>query len=169
MRSHEPRRFDPRDGGIGRPGRSDVSKRAIDTAVEIHEVSPTAVGGSDKAFGLVLGAFFAILAFYPLIKSLPLRWWALLPATLFVLAALIRPRVLAPLNRLWTKLGVVLNRIFSPVALLVVYCVAVVPTGLLLRVLGKDPLKLRADPKATSYWIQRTPPGRADEQMKRQF
>ena len=146
-----------------------MSRRPIDTAVEIHEVNPAPAGGSDKAFGFVFGALFAILAFYPMVKGLPLRWWALVPATLFVIAALVRPRLLAPLNRLWTKFGVVLNRIFSPVALLVVYCVAVVPTGLLLRVLGKDPLKLRADPEATSYWIQRTPPGRADEQMKRQF
>ena len=54
-----------------------MSKRAIDTAVEIHEVNPAPAGGSDKAFGVVFGALFAILAFYPMVKGLPLRWWAL--------------------------------------------------------------------------------------------
>jgi hypothetical protein len=146
-----------------------VNKHKFDTAIDVRGHAPARSGGSDRAFGWVMGGFFAIVALYPVVKGSPLRTWALVPATLFVIAALIRPRLLAPLNRLWTKFGVALNRIFSPVALLVVYCVAVVPTGLLLRVLGKDPLKLRADPEATSYWIQRTPPGRADEQMKRQF
>jgi hypothetical protein len=64
---------------------------------------------------------------------------------------------------------VVLNHVISPVALLITYCLAIVPTGLLLRGVGKDPLKLRLKPEATTYWIQCTPRGRADEQMNGQF
>lgn len=148
---------------------SAVSKHNIDIGVEAHEVGAMPSGGSDKAFGLVFGAFFAILGFYPLIKGLPVRSWALLAATLFVVVALVSPRVLAPLNKLWTKLGLVLNRVISPIALFLVYCLAILPTGLILRALGKDLLKLRRDTQAATYWIERAPPGRADEQMKRQF
>ena len=146
-----------------------MSKHNIDNAAAAHEVSATPVGGSDKAFGFVFGAFFAILALYPLIKGSPVRSWALLLAAVFTSAAVLRPQLLAPLNRLWIKLGLALNRVVSPVALFLVYCLAIVPTAWVLRALGKDPLRLRMDPQAKTYWIQRSPPGRADEQMKRQF
>lgn len=146
-----------------------MSKRKIDTAADVHGCSPPSVGGSDKAFGWVFGGLFLIIGFYPLVKASPPRLWALLLATLFVTAALTRPRLLSPLNKLWIRFGLLLNRVVSPVALFVTYCLAIVPCGLLLRALGKDPLKLHLDPEATTYWIERTPPGRADEQMKRQF
>jgi hypothetical protein len=35
--------------------------------------------------------------------------------------------------------------------------------------LGKDPLQLRRDSDAASYWIHRTPPGPTPESMKNQF
>lgn len=146
-----------------------MSKYQIDTAVDVHGHSPARAGGSDKAFGLVFGGFFTIVGLHPLINGSPPRYWAMLLAALFVLAALLWPGLLSPLNKVWIKFGVVLNHVISPVALLITYCLAIVPTGLLLRAVGKDPLKLRLDPEATTYWIQRTPPGRADEQMKRQF
>jgi len=38
-----------------------------------------------------------------------------------------------------------------------------------MRALGKDPLRLKRDPKATSYWIVREPPGPAPETMKHQY
>jgi len=39
----------------------------------------------------------------------------------------------------------------------------------LLRVLGKDLLRLKRDPKAGSYWIEREPPGPAPGSMSKQF
>jgi hypothetical protein len=146
-----------------------VSKQEIDNAVDIHTHSSAPAGGSDRAFGLVFGGFFAIIGAYPLIHGAPARSWALLLAILFLVVALARPQWLSPLNKLWIKLGLALNRVVSPVALFLVYCLAIVPTGLLLRALGKDPLRLRTHPNAKTYWIQRTPPGRADQQMTKQF
>jgi hypothetical protein len=146
-----------------------VSKETVDTVVDIRAHSRAPVGGSDRVFGFVFGGFFALFGLYPLIKSLPVRSWALGLAALFIILALIKPQWLAPLNRLWNKLGVALNRVVSPVALFLVYCFAIVPTGLVLRALGKDPLRLRVERDAKTYWTERVPPGRADQQMKRQF
>ena len=78
-----------------------------------------------------------------------------------------RTTALAPLNRWWTK--VLLYRVVNPIALGLLFYVAVMPVGLLMRVPGKDPLQLRRDPDAASYWIDRTPPGPAPESMKNQF
>jgi hypothetical protein len=38
-----------------------------------------------------------------------------------------------------------------------------------MRALGKDPLRLRRDPEAKTYWIDREPPGPAPETMTEQF
>lgn len=146
-----------------------MTEPGIDTAVEMCTHGPVPAGGSDRAFGLVFGGLFAIIGLYPLIESSPVRVWALGLAVSFLVVALTRPRWLAPLNRLWTRLGLALNRVLSPVALLLVYCLAIVPTALVLRALGKDPLRLRVNPDGKTYWIERRPAGRADEQMKRQF
>jgi len=38
-----------------------------------------------------------------------------------------------------------------------------------MRAFGKDPLRLKRDEAAPSYWIARDPAGRAHESMKHQF
>jgi len=43
------------------------------------------------------------------------------------------------------------------------------PTGLIMRLFGKDPLRLRFDAEAKSYWIQREPPGPEPDSMRNQF
>ena len=151
------------------PGYDALSKAGIHTAIEIQGHSAAPPRGSDRSFGYVFGALFAIIGAYPLVKGLPPQLWSLLLGALFTVLAALRPSLLAPLNWLWTKLGLALNRVVSPIALLLVYCLAIVPMGLALRALGKDPLRLRLDREASTYWITRMPPGRADEQMKRQF
>ena len=79
------------------------------------------------------------------------------------------PRVLAPLNIIWFRLGLLLHHVVNPVIMAVVYYGAVVPMGLLLKARGKDLLRLKRDPDATTYWIVRDPPGPAPGSMKQQF
>ncbi|HQR50033.1 MAG TPA: SxtJ family membrane protein, partial [Methylophilaceae bacterium] len=95
--------------------------------------------------------------------------WALELSGGFLLLALVIPRVLAPANRAWTKFGLLLHDIVSPIALGILFFVVVTPTGLLMRLLGKDPLRLRFERSAKSYWIVRTPPGPDAESLKNQF
>ena len=132
-------------------------------------VATVPAGGSDKAFGIVFCVVFLLVALYPLVGGSPIRLWSLGVAALFLAAAFLAPRLLAPLNVIWTKFGLLLHRIVSPIALLIVFCLAVIPTGLLIRLRGKDLLRLRLEPDAKTYWIERDPPGRADQQMKKQF
>lgn len=87
----------------------------------------------------------------------------------FLLLAMLIPQVLAPANRLWTKFGLLLHNIVSPIALGILFFLVVTPTGLLMRLFGKDPLRLRFDPAASSYWIKRDPPGPAADSLKNQF
>ena len=77
--------------------------------------------------------------------------------------------VWAPATRLWHRFGLLLNRLVSPLALALVFYLTVTPTGLIMRALGKDPLRLKRDRDAASYWIMRDPPGPAPDSMPRQF
>ncbi len=125
--------------------------------------------GSDRAFGFVFAVVFAIIGLWPLIASAAPRLWALGVAAAFLLAALLFPKALGPLNRLWFKFGLLLHRIVSPLVMGMLFFVAVTPVALIMRLLGKDVLNLRFQRGAKSYWIERTPPGPAPDTMRRQF
>lgn len=126
-------------------------------------------GSSDRAFGLVFAAVFAIIGLWPLLSAGPLRWWALAVAGVFAVLALALARVLAPLNRWWLKLGLLLGRFVSPVILGVLFYAVFTPIGMLMRIAGKDPLRVRHDRSAESYWISRQPPGPPADSMTNQF
>jgi hypothetical protein len=120
-------------------------------------------------FGLLFAGIFAALGLWPLFKGGPLRWWALLLGALFLVLALALPRALSWLNRSWMKFGLLLNRIVSPVAIGVVYYLALVPTAMVMRLSGKLPLQLQYDREAATYWIARKPPGPDPQSMSDQF
>jgi len=126
-------------------------------------------GGSDRGFGIVFAIFFVLVGLLPLRAHHPIRWWALALAGIFLFVALVRPVWLRPLNRLWTKLGLLLGRVVSPLVTAVLFFLVVTPIGLLFRLLKKDPLRLATSAEASSYWIERQPPGPAPETMRNQF
>jgi hypothetical protein len=125
------------------------------------------VAGSNRSFALVFAGFFSIVGLLPLMRGNPVRWWALGIAAIVLAVGFAAPHVLAPLNRAWSRLGHALSRVVSPVLMGIVYYVAVVPTGLIVRARRKDPLRLKREPAVPTYWIRREPPGRGS--MSRQF
>ena len=126
-------------------------------------------GGSDRGFGMVAALVFTGVGGWPLLDGAPPRWWALAAAGAVLAIALVKAHWLAPFNRLWFRFGLVLGRIVNPVVLAVIYVAVVTPTGLVMRARGKDPLRLRRDPRAASYWIRRDPPGPEPGSMTNQF
>ncbi|MCP5404834.1 MAG: hypothetical protein H6922_01215 [Pseudomonadaceae bacterium] len=111
--------------------------------------------GSDKGFGQVFAAVFAVVGLLPLLHGAPVRAWALVVAAIFLVLAYAAPHVLQPLNKLWFAFGLVLAKVISPIIMTLLYMVAIVPTALALRLAGKDPMERKADPAAPSYWISR--------------
>jgi Saxitoxin biosynthesis operon protein SxtJ len=127
------------------------------------------VTGSNRSFGLVFAGFFTFLGLWPLVAGRGLRWWPFVIAAAFLLTALFTPFVLAPLNKWWSKLGLLLHHIVNPVIMALIFFVGVVPTAIIVRMRGKDPLRLKRDPNATTYWIARQPPGPKPNSMSKQF
>jgi len=126
-------------------------------------------GSSNRSFGLTFALLFMLFGIWPVLRGLPLRVWALVIAAAFSMAALVLPRTLAPLNRCWLAIGLLLHACVSSVIMRAVFYTTVTPIGLVGRLLGKDPLRLRLDRDAATYWIDRHPPGPAPDTMPRQF
>jgi len=135
-------------------------------------------GGSDRGFGLTVGGILLAIA----LVRVGLGWWSTGEIALgwfewalggvggaLLLSGLIAPAILAPLNKAWTKLGLLLFTIVNPIVLGLIFLLTIVPIGLALRAFGKDPLRLKFEPDAKSYWIDRDPPGPAPESMPQQF
>jgi hypothetical protein len=145
-----------------------MAKRSLQLHEDLRR-EEEAHGSSDRSFGLVFAGFCALIA--------ALGWWkgrSLAPywtgaAVAFATVALARPSLLAPLNCAWTRLGLLLFHVVNPVVMFLLYALAIVPGGVVMRLLGKDPLRLRFESEAPSYWIPREPPGPAPETMIDQF
>lgn len=133
--------------------------------------------GSDRGFGLVFAVVFALIGVWPALRlgwiprfdPAALRIWALGIAGAFLLVAYLSPALLNPLNRLWFAFGLLLGKVMTPIVMGLLYAVAVVPTGLVMRLRGKDLLNLKLDRTRKSYWIMREPPGPARGSMTNQF
>jgi predicted membrane metal-binding protein len=124
---------------------------------------------SDRFFGLTFFAVFLIIALWPLLSRGSIQPIALGLALAFLAVSLIVPRWLAPLNRLWLKFGELLHRITSPIILGIMFFGVITPVGWLMRLAGKDLLRMKFDREAPSYWIKREPPGPDKASLKRQF
>lgn len=127
---------------------------------------------SDRGFGLTVGGILVALGLFRGVFRAgfgPTTVIMLAVGALLVAAALLAAPRLAPLNRAWTRLGLLMARLINPLVLSLVYGVAVVPTGYIARRLGYDPLRLNREADRQSYWIERQPPGPAPESLRDQF
>jgi hypothetical protein len=127
-------------------------------------------GSSNRSFGIVFAVVFLVIALWPFVfGSGALRWWAAIVAAVFGVLAFVAPAVLAAPNRAWMKLGLLLGRIVSPIVLGLLFYTVFTPMGWALRAMGKDPMRLRRDAAASTYWIERKPPGPPPDSLNNQF
>lgn len=134
----------------------------------LHREAPIE-GSSNRSFGFVFAVVFLIIALWPLMSARPIRLWAAAIAIAFAVVALAAPSLLAGMNRAWMKFGLLLGRVVSPIALGVLFFAAFTPMGLLVRLLGKDSMRLKKPVDATTYWVERRPPGPPPESLKNQY
>ena len=94
--------------------------------------------------------------------------WTTAIAAAFLAAAWLKPAALRPLNIVWMKFGLLLHSIVNPIVMGLLFFGTIWPTGLVMRLRGRDLLRLKREPASASYWIAR-PPGPQPETMKDQF
>lgn len=124
---------------------------------------------SERTFGIIFSVFFCIVGLFPVMSGGSISWWAFPLAVFFLIAAFLFPKFLAPLNFIWMKFGSLLHKIVSPIILTIIYFLAVVPVGLIMKLLGKDILNLKMDKSRKSYWIDRSKENSKKESLRRQY
>lgn len=132
-------------------------------------MSPPVQLPSDRSFGTLFVVVFAAIATYV--------WWLgssgfvgpLGLAALTLVVTLVRPSLLRPLNRMWMQLAVLLNHVFSPIVLGVIFFGMFTPIAWAMRLAGRDTMKRKFDGKLVSYWIDRQPPGPDPAGLPNQF
>jgi len=111
--------------------------------------------GTERNFGLVFAAVFLIISLYPLWFGKNMHLWACIIAFIFLFFAIFLPKALILPNKLWFKLGSFLGAIVSPIIMGMIFFLTVTPTGMIMRLLGKDILNQKINKTIKSYWIKR--------------
>jgi len=121
---------------------------------------------NNRGFGLLFCIFFLVVGMFPLIKGEDPRIIYLLISIIFLFLGVINSKILTPLKKLWIKLGDLLGIIIAPIIMGLVYFLILTPLSIIVKVAGKDLLKLKFSNKVKSYWIKRDKdPGSMDKQF----
>ena len=120
---------------------------------------------SNRNFGIVFAIVFLIISLWPLLSQNEIRSWSLIVSIIFLTLGLVNSKLLLPLNKIWFKFGIFLGNFIAPIVMGIIYFFVVTPTGLIMKMLGKDLLNLKKSNK-DSYWIKKD---NLNSSLKNQF
>jgi len=143
--------------------------RATQSTHEVFSRDEKVLAGSNRSFGVVMTTALAVVTLLNVWHSGRLWPWTSGLAALLLALALLWPAILGPLNSIWLRFGLLLHRVVNPIVMALLFYGTVLPTGLVMRLKGRDLLRLKREPDAVSYWIVRDPPGPSPETMRDQF
>ena len=125
---------------------------------------------SNKKFGFFFSVFFAMIALYSYSQQfMSTLVAAVVISIVFLATTLLVPQVLAPLNRIWYELGMLIGKIISPIILGIIFFMLITPIAIITKLFGRDHLKIKKL-SVKSYWIDRHPPSRPpSDSFKSQF
>jgi len=121
---------------------------------------------SNRKFGLLFFVVFLIISLWPITHGESLRFWSLIISLIFLFLGLLNSKILYPLNKIWLKLGELLGLVIAPIVMAVIFFAVITPTGLIMRMLGKDLLRNKINKSYKSYWIKKE---KIKTSMKQQF
>jgi hypothetical protein len=126
---------------------------------------------SEKSFGITFAVVALLLAVWLWWRK-DLAAWALVSLAAsagFLAAGFLAPRLLRPLNLLWLRVGLLLHKVVNPLLMGLLFFAVFTPMGVLMRLGGKDFLRLKFRDGNASYWISRAEAGGAPGSMRNQF
>lgn len=110
------------------------------------------VVASDRRFGFVVGGLLLLFGCVRIFFHRAIAPFSIslcLIGVVLVLGALVKPDLLKPANKAWTALGLMLHRVTNPVFLGAIYLLAIIPTGMMMRAFGADPMGRWRKPRDT--------------------
>jgi hypothetical protein len=117
-----------------------------------------------RDFGLVTGAIVAALfgLLFPWILERHYPIWPWIVLVVLGGWGLIAPELLRPVYRAWMKLGLMLSKVTTPIVMGAIFFVIIVPIGLVMRLMKRDPMRRSFERDATSYRIPSEQPPKAN-------
>ena len=119
----------------------------------------------NKQFGYLFFLLFLILSLWPMPNSEKINLVLLFISLTFLILTILNSKILNPLSDLWIKFGELLGKFIAPIVMSFVFFIILTPTSFIIRLFGKDLLKLKFN-KESSYWLKREKDIGA---MKKQF
>ena len=108
----------------------------------------------NKQFGYLFFLLFLILSLWPMLNSEKINLVLLFISLTFLILTIFNSKILNSLSDLWIKFGELLGRFIAPIVMSFVFFIILTPTSFIIRLFGKDLLKLKFN-KESSYWIKR--------------
>lgn len=126
---------------------------------------------SERGFGITFALVLSIISAVRFYRGSEWEWVAACfsGAVIFLLLAFFWVAPLRPLNNLWHRFGLLLSHIVNPIIMGIVFFSTIFPIGMLMRLFRGDPLKLKLDNKAQTYWQERASSNDALQNMNNQF
>ena len=123
---------------------------------------------SNRKFGFFFTFVFSVAAVYFYYTAyISWAYVFIVAAVIFLIVTLVKSDALLPLNKLWMRFGLILGMIVSPIVLGLIFFGMFTPTAILMRLSGRDELKLKFTQKS-SHWISRAEQTKS-EAFKNQF
>lgn len=122
-----------------------------------------------REFGLTSGAIVAVVfgLFFPWLLELGFVWWPWILFAVLSLMALAMPMMLQPVYRIWMRFGLIMSKITTPIIMAAVFYLIITPSGLVMKVFSRDPLRRKLLDKESSYRVLSHKPER--ERIERPF
>lgn len=120
---------------------------------------------TNRSFGVVFFIVFTAVGLWPILSNSEIRIWSLIIGAFFLILGIFNSKLLTPLNKMWFKFGIFLGNFIAPIVMCIIFFFVVTPTGILMRIFGKDLLNLNKN-KEKTYWIEKK---QIKSSMKNQF
>ena len=121
--------------------------------------------GSEKNLCIIFSIVFFVLSIYNY-NHISVLYIFLFFSIIFLIFAFTKPSILKFLNVLWFNLGLKLGGIIAPIVMMIIYCIGILPIGILIKIFHFDILNLKYKKNVESHWILRK---NKMESMKKQY
>ena len=108
-----------------------------------------------KSFGYTFSTIFALFSIYLYLSSDYISFKLLSATIILFFVTFTFPNSLKVFSYYWDKFGIVLGRFFSPIILVAVYFITIIPINLIFRVLSVDLIKKKKQKSLQTYWVEK--------------
>lgn len=109
-----------------------------------------------RQFGITMAAAFIILAVLSYLKAGRTYYNLAALAVISLFLGLFLPPLLKPLQKIWMDFAIVMGWFMSRLILILIFYAVVTPTGVILKLMGKDTLRHKPSDSPDTYWVSRS-------------